>query len=203
MFTGLVRSTGVVAHLGENTLTVAAPQTHGSGLEGISLGASVSINGCCLTVTQIEVDDDDGVDVRYSFDLMPHTLEHTALGSLSRGARVNIEPALRAGDPLGGHMVQGHVDGVGVVSNTQSNDNALIVEITVPADVHRYCIPRGSVTVNGVSLTVIDLKESAISVSLIPETRQRTMLGELVAGDRVNLEADVIARYVESLLPRA
>lgn len=208
MFTGLIRTIGVVADVGTSTLSVTVVSAHEdtralsalSVLPPIALGDSIAVNGCCLTVTKVVV---SGGALTLSFDLMPHTFEHTSLGDLLAGSRVNIEPALRAGDPLGGHMVQGHVDCVGAVVSVTPRDNALIIEIAASPDLIRYCIPRGSITVGGTSLTVVDLTDSTFTVSLIPETQQRTVLGELVVGDRVNLEADVIARYVERLVSPA
>ncbi len=136
--------------------------------------------------------------------MLPETISHTRLASLEPGASVNLEAALRAGEPLGGHLVQGHVDAVGTVRSTvrEPDGRWLDLEIDVPEDVHRYCIDRGSITVNGTSLTVMGLDSTGIRLQLIPETQTRTNLGQMRVGDRVNLEADVIARYVARLLPQ-
>jgi riboflavin synthase len=206
MFTGIVQSRGVVVELEANRLVLDAP-----GIDE-ALGASVAVDGCCLTVVSSEPAPADlephpgagpGATRRLSFDVLPETVSHTRLASLAPGASVNLEAALRAGEPLGGHLVQGHVDGVGAVRATSGDPDGrwLDLEIDVPADLLRFCIDRGSITVNGTSLTVMGVDERGIRVQLIPETQQRTNLGGLVEGDPVNLEADVIARYVARLLP--
>lgn len=206
MFTGIVKSRGVVVHLEPHRLVLDAP-----GIDE-ELGASVAVDGCCLTVVTSEPAPHDlspypGADPvatrRLSFDVLPETITHTRLTSLAVGASVNLEAALRAGDPLGGHMVQGHVDATGTVRSSSPDPEGrwLDLELAVPHDVHRYCIDRGSITVNGTSLTVMEVSDDGIRVQLIPETQQRTNLGSLAAGDLVNLEADVIARYVARLIP--
>lgn len=208
MFTGIVQSRGVVVALEPNRLVLDAP--------GIDepLGASVAVDGCCLTVVTSEPAPADlpphpGAEPaptrRLSFDVLPETIAHTRLSSLAPGASVNLEPALRAGDPLGGHMVQGHVDATGTVRSSSGDPDGrwLDLQIDVPDDVLRYCIDRGSITVNGTSLTVMGLDSAGIRLQLIPETQQRTNLGELAVGDLVNLEADVIARYVARLIPNS
>ncbi len=206
MFTGIVQSRGVVVTLEPNRLVLDAP--------GIDepLGASVAVDGCCLTVVTNEPAPTDlpphpGAEPvatrRLSFDVLPETISHTRLDALAPGASVNLEPALRAGDALGGHLVQGHVDAVGRVrsSDREPDGRWLDLSLDVPEDVLRLCVDRGSVTVNGTSLTVMGLDDAGIRLQLIPETQQRTNLGELRPGDPVNLEADVIARYVARLLP--
>ena len=206
MFTGLVQSRGVIVELEPHRLVLDAP--------GIDepLGASVAVDGCCLTVVANEPAPSDlpphpGAEPvatrRLSFDVLPETIAHTRLETLAPGASVNLEPALRAGDALGGHLVQGHVDAVGRVraSAREEQGRWLDLELDVPEEVLRLCVDRGSVTVNGTSLTVMGLDDAGIRLQLIPETQQRTNLGELAVGDRVNLEADVIARYVARLLP--
>lgn len=206
MFTGIVASRGVIVDLEPHRLVVDAPAIDEA------LGASVAVDGCCLTVVTTEpatVDlppHPDAAPVptrRFSFDVLPETISHTRLTSLAPGASVNLEAALRAGEPLGGHLVQGHVDAVGTVRSSTGDPQGrwLDLEIDVPDDVHRFCIDRGSITVNGTSLTVMGLDSSGIRLQLIPETQSRTNLGALGPGDLVNLEADVIARYVARLLP--
>ena len=206
MFTGIVASRGTIVELEPHRLVVDAPAIDEA------LGASVAVDGCCLTVVTSEPAPDDlpphpdasAVPTRrLSFDVLPETISHTRLSSLETGASVNLEAALRAGDPLGGHLVQGHVDSVGTVRSTvrEADGRWLDLEIDVPEDVHRFCIDRGSITVNGTSLTVMRLDTSGIRLQLIPETQSRTNLGSLQVGDLVNLEADVIARYVARLLP--
>jgi riboflavin synthase len=188
MFTGIVRDLGRV----ESIETVAAGARLRVGAPAIAaeavLGDSVSVNGVCLTVTEVA----DGV---VQFDVVHETLSRSTLGRLSAGADVNVEPALRAGEPLGGHFVQGHVDGVGRVR--RADDEGL--EIEAPSEILRYCVEKGSIAVEGVSLTIAGLNDSAFSVALVPHTRRMTTLGRASEGDEVNLEVDVVAKYVERL----
>ncbi|HYH61824.1 MAG TPA: riboflavin synthase [Solirubrobacterales bacterium] len=192
MFTGIVKELGTVDSVersGDGARIVLAA----SFASELSEGDSVAVNGVCLTATEL----DDG---SFSADVMNQSLNLTALGTLEDGARVNLEPALRAGDPLGGHIVQGHVDCVGAVSEITPDGFARRIRIDVPGDLRRYLVEHGSVTVDGVSLTVASLTDAGFEVSLIPETLERTTLGSNQPGDKVNLEFDVIARYVERLL---
>jgi riboflavin synthase len=195
MFTGIIQTMGTVRATSEFGVVINCP---GCGDEPD--GASIAVNGCCLTVAGRDGDD-------ISFDVLPETLAHTNIGDLAVGAGVNLEPALRAGDALGGHWVQGHVDATGTVEEVDAREEAQDVWLDVPAEVGRYCIERGSLTVNGVSLTIMEQRDAEggdgaarIRVQLIPETRARTNLGALRAGVRVNLEADILARYVERML---
>jgi len=149
----------------------------------------------CLTVVAVE-------NGRLSFDAVPETLARTSLGRLGTGSRVNLEPALRAGDPLGGHYVQGHVDGVGTVREVDDEGEGKRIWFDAPRELMRYVVEKGSVAVEGTSLTVAGLDETGFAVALIPHTLAETTLGELSPGDTVNLEADVLAKYVERLLPR-
>jgi riboflavin synthase len=196
VFTGIVRERGRVAAIeprGEGVLlTVAGPQT----AAGAVAGDSVSVSGVCLTLERA-----DGGDLR--FWLAPETLGRTKLGDLQAGDEVNLEPALRAGDPLGGHIVQGHVDGVGRVRATESQGEGLRMWIDAPEEILRYCVEKGSVTVDGVSLTVAALDESGFEVALVSYTLAETSLGTLPAGEQVNLEADVLGKYVERLLAQS
>jgi riboflavin synthase len=191
VFTGIVREVGrveaVEAGAGGARLRVHAPET----AAGASVGDSVSVAGVCLTAVEAA----DGV---LAFDAVPETLRRSSLGRLEPGAAVNVEPTLRAGDQLGGHFVQGHVDGLGRVRRADAEG----LEIEAPPEVLRYCAEKGSIAVEGVSMTIADLGEDAFSVALIPYTRAATTLGELAPGDEVNLETDVIARHVERLLRR-
>jgi riboflavin synthase len=197
LFTGLIQLLGRVEHAIEpgadsGRLVVAAA---GVPAERSELGASIAINGCCLTVS----DRLDGG--RFAFDVMGTTVEHTNIGSLEAGSPVNVECALRMGDPLGGHWLQGHVDDIGAIASVEEGDGQLDVWIDVPEEIHRLCVERGSIGVDGVSLTVMGLRPGAALVSLIPETRERTTLGHLTAGSKVNLEADILAKYVARLMP--
>jgi riboflavin synthase len=192
MFTGIVEEVGSVTAAdagGAGTRLSVAASFAGE----LHEGDSVCVEGVCLTATAVR---GDGFDA----DVMNQTLTLSTLGELSAGSPVNLEPALRAGRPLGGHIVQGHVDGVGEVGAVSPDGFARRLRIGAPAGLERYLVEHGSVTVAGVSLTVTALEGDTFEVSLIPETLERTTLGELQAGDRVNLEVDVIARYVERLL---
>ena len=192
MFTGLVREVGSVESV-ERTddgarLRIAA------GLAGdLTGGDSVAVSGVCLTAAALS----DGV---FEADAMNQTLELTTLGALAAGDRVNLESALRAGEPLGGHIVQGHVDCRGEVIGVRADGFAKRVEVALTPEHLRFVVERGSITLDGVSLTVAGLTAGGVEVSLIPETLERTTLGELTPGDRVNVELDVIARYVDRLL---
>ena len=183
MFTGIVREVGAVEEPGP-TLRVRAPETAAR----TGIGDSVSISGVCLTAVAIE-------DGAIRFDVVPETLRRSTLGSLTRGASVNVEPALHAGEPLGGHFVQGHVDGVGRIR--ARTDEGL--EIEAPRALLRYCVEKGSIAVEGVSLTVSALRDDSFAVALVPHTLAATTLGGVAAGDKVNLEVDVLAKYVERL----
>ena len=194
MFTGIVRERGRVAAVERNgdgmRLVVEAPAT----APDAAVGDSVAIGGVCLTAVAV-----DGA--RLSFDAVPETLGRTALAGLEQGSEVNVEPALRAGEPLGGHMVQGHVDGVGSVRSVEPEGEGRRVWFDVPEPVLRYCVEKGSVAVDGTSLTVAALDGAGFAVALVPHTLAETTLGALAPGDPVNLEADVLAKYVERLLP--
>ena len=158
-----------------------------------AVGDSVSVDGCCLTVTVV-----DGA--RLSFDAVPETLRRTTLGALAVGVPVNLEPALRAGDRMGGHWVQGHVDAVGVLASAEQEGEAVNMTFTAPEGVLRYVIEKGSICVNGISLTVTAFDEMGFSVSIIPHTLEVTNLGSIALGGSVNLESDLVGKYVERLL---
>lgn len=195
MFTGIVKEVGEVreVRLGASsaTLEVAAPGVAATAAPG----DSVLTDGVCLTVTAVE-------GGRFRADATPETVRRTTLGERRPGDRVNLEPALALGDRLGGHLVTGHVDGVGVVRAVRREENALLVDIAVPDEVAALTVPRGSLAVDGVSLTVVAVTGGTVRVSLIPHTAAVTTLGVLRPGRRVNLEADVLARYVAGLLAR-
>jgi riboflavin synthase len=191
MFTGLVREVGTVASMKGGRLVIEAPET----ALGAQLGDSVAIDGVCLTVVAC-------VDSALSFDAVPETLARTALGTLDQGSRVNLEPALRAGDPLGGHYVQGHVDGVGSVQSVEPEGEGRRMRFEAPADLLKYVVEKGSIAVQGTSLTVAAVDDTGFEVALIPHTLEATTLGGLQPEQAVNLETDVLAKYVEKLLPR-
>lgn len=195
MFTGLVETTGRVVALDALPgsagirLVVQAPRL----ARESAVGDSIAINGCCLTVTR-----QDGETV--AFDAVPETLARTNLGRLTVGASVNLERPLRLSDRLGGHLVQGHVDAVGQVQAVRPEGNSIRIAIAAPDIVRRYLVPKGSIAVDGVSLTVAAVTADGFEVVIIPHTAAVTTLGNLQPGDAVNLEADVIGKYVERLL---
>ena len=195
VFTGLVREVGEVVALEDDgggiRVAVAAPRTAGAA----AIGDSVAINGVCLTVV------DAAGDV-VTFHAMPETLARSSFAALRAGTRVNVEPALRGADRLGGHFVQGHVDAVGTVRSVAVEGAGARIWIDAPPEVLRYVVEKGSIAVEGTSLTVAELDESGFAVALIPHTLTETTLGELAAGDAVNLEVDVLAKYVERLVAR-
>jgi riboflavin synthase len=192
MFTGIVRERGRIELLEEATeglrLEIAAPETAAQ----LSVGDSVSISGACLTATAV-------ANGTFSVTAVQETLSRTSLGGLAAGDEVNLETAARVGDPLGGHFVQGHVDGLGRVEAV-GGDGRVWVE--APPEILRYCVEKGSIAVDGVSLTISGLRDGAFEVALIPHTLEVTTLGALQPGDEVNLEVDVLAKYVEKLTHR-
>jgi riboflavin synthase len=190
VFTGLVLGTGTIRSLRDGRLEVE------SELAGeLSPGDSIAVNGVCLTAV-------DPTAQGFAADVMPETLRRSSLGPLGAGDEVNLELPLRAGDRLGGHVVQGHVDGTGTVESLTDEGFARVVRIAAPAELLRYVVEKGSIAVDGVSLTVAAVDERGFSVSLIPETLERTTLGQAAAGRVVNLEVDVLAKYVEKLVNR-
>ena len=196
MFTGIVRELGRVTTVEGNEdgvrVVIAAPATAADA----AVGDSVAVNGVCLTVAESS-------NGSLAFDAVPETVRRSSLGRLTAGDEVNLEPALRAGDPLGGHYVQGHVDGVGIIRRSAVEGEGRRVWIDVPDDLRRYLVEKGSVTVDGVSLTVAELDDQGFAVALVPHTLAVTTLGAVVPGDRVNVEVDVLAKYVERLVGRA
>jgi riboflavin synthase len=194
MFTGLVEATGTVAAIeraGEGArLSVATPLA-----AELADGDSVAVNGVCLTARGAGADS-------FEADVMAETLRRSSLGPLGVGGRVNLELPLRADARLGGHIVQGHVDGIGTVESLADEGFARIVRVAAPEQILRYVVEKGSIAVDGVSLTVSAVDDDAFEVSLIPETLERTTLGALEPGRDVNLEVDVLAKYVEKLMNR-
>jgi riboflavin synthase len=188
VFTGLIREVGRVVSFDGGRLTIESAQE-------AALGDSIAIDGVCLTV----VSDEGGT---LAFEAVPETLARTSLGNLEPGSRVNLEPALRAGDPLGGHYVQGHVDGVGTVRSVEAEGEGKRIWIDTPAHLLRYVVEKGSIALQGTSLTVAAVDERGFAVALIPHTLHETTLDDLAPGDQVNLEADVLAKYVEKLVAR-
>jgi riboflavin synthase len=191
VFTGIVREVGRVETVEEQDgsvrLLVRAPKT----ASAAAVGDSISLAGVCLTAVEV-------VDGTVAFDAVPETLRRSTLRRLEAGAGVNVEPALRAGEPLGGHIVQGHVDGVGTIRRASEEG----IEVEAPVEVLRYCVEKGSIAIEGVSLTIATLQEGSFTVALIPHTREATTLGGVGEGDEVNLEVDIVAKYVERLATR-
>lgn len=194
MFTGIVEELGTVAAVEDQGDAIRLGIRATTVLDDVHLGDSIAVNGCCLTVTTVEAD-------TWTADVMQETLDKTSLAGVRPGDRVNLERAVTADKRLGGHIVQGHVDGVGEVLGRTPSEHWEVVEISVPEPLSRYLVDKGSITVDGVSLTVVEAGADRFRVSLIPETLARTTLGTRQPGDRVNLEVDVIAKYVERLLP--
>jgi riboflavin synthase len=192
LFTGLIQDVGQIESL-EAGADGARLRIATSVASEIALGDSVAVNGVCLTATAAGADG-------FETEAMNQTLEVTALGELDAGSRVNLELAMKASDRLGGHIVQGHVDGVGEVSSIEADGFAKRLRVTLPVDLLRYAIEKGSVALDGVSLTIAALGGDWIEVSLIPETLERTNLGEAEAGRKINVECDVIAKHVERLV---
>jgi riboflavin synthase len=192
MFTGLVEEGGVVARVeprGEGARLVIGARVV---LEGLAVGDSVAVNGACLTAVEVSADG-------FAVDAVAETLRRTSLGGAAPGDRVNLERPMRLGDRLDGHLVQGHVDGLGTVRAARPEGGSTILEIAAPAHLLRYVVEKGSITVDGVSLTVAQRLPDAFTVALIPHTMAVTTLGPRAAGRPVNLEVDVLAKYVEAL----
>jgi riboflavin synthase len=192
MFTGLVRDIGTLESVQSGVDGARLRIATSLGAE-IASGDSVAVNGVCLTARTADAGS-------FEAETMNQTLALTSLGGLDAGSRVNLELAMKASDRLGGHIVQGHVDGVGEVAEIEDDGFARRLRVELAPELSRYAIPRGSVTLDGVSLTVADLGESWVSVSLIPETMERTTLGEAEPGCKLNVECDVVAKYVERLM---
>jgi riboflavin synthase len=195
VFTGIVREQGRVVSIegGDDGLRIriAAPEA----ASAAAVGDSVAISGVCLTVVSV-------ASGELEFDAVPETLRRSSLGRLAPGAAVNVEPALRVGEPLGGHYVQGHVDAVGRVRAVEPEAGGRLVRFDVPSAVLRYCVEKGSVAVEGVALTIAAVDDAGFAVALVPHTLAATTLGALEPGDEVNLEADVLAKFVERLMSR-
>jgi riboflavin synthase len=193
MFTGIVEEIGTVRALdpggGDNALTIACRTV----TEGTRIGDSINVNGVCLTVTDLSPE-------QFSVNLQPVTLRLSNLGDVRPGTRVNLERALAAGQRMGGHYVQGHVDGTGRVAGLQGEGKALIVRIAAPPEIQRYVVERGFISVDGASLTVMALHADGFSVSLVYHTQQNITLPTKRPGERVNLEVDILSKYVERLL---
>ena len=191
MFTGIVEELGVVVKISDNAMTVQASKV----TEDLKLGDSISVNGTCLTAVNFS-------RTEFSVDLSPETMRRTSLGQLSVGSPVNLERALLATDRMGGHIVQGHVDGTGRVMSRRVDGDSILFRIRVPKRLNPYIVEKGFVAVDGISLTVVKRGASSFTLAVIPYTLKNTNLASVSVGDLVNLEADILAKYVESLLDR-
>lgn len=200
MFTGIVEELGTVEAVEPQGDAVRLSIRADVVLEGTGLGDSIAVNGCCLTVTSVEPSSSDEPSRVWTADVMQETLDKTSLLGVAPGDPVNLERAVTVEKRLGGHIVQGHVDGVGTIVSRTPSEHWELVEITMPRGMGRYLVDKGSITVDGISLTVVETRGDTFTVSLIPETLSRTTLGSRAIGDRVNLEADIIAKHVEKLL---
>lgn len=193
MFSGIVEEMGVVKSLVRGLAGVRLSILARTMLKDLQLGESVSVSGACLTASEIGETD-------FSVDVSVETENVTTLGALTAGAAVNLERALKLNDRLGGHLVTGHVDATGTLRERTQNGNTILLTLAVPEPILRYCIPKGSITVDGVSLTINSVSERGVSVAIIPHTAKVTTLGIKQPGDAVNLESDLIGKYVERLL---
>lgn len=191
MFTGIIEEIGIVKGAGPGRLTIGAKKV----MADMKLGDSIAVNGACLTVSALARDD-------FSVDIMPETVRRTDIGRLHYGDRVNLERAILAVGRFGGHFVQGHVDGIGKVMSLTPEEAAVIAKISAPSDLMRYVVSKGFVAVDGCSLTVVECDAISFSVSLVTYTREHTTLGGKKPGDLVNVEVDIMAKYVEKLSQR-
>lgn len=191
MFTGIVEEVGKVAELDPTRMQVRASRV----MESQKLGDSISVNGACLTVVAFD-------ETSFAVDLSPETLRRTSLGSLKPGSVVNLERPLAVSDRLGGHIVQGHVDATGTIASSEPEGDSTILRISSPKEMMPYIVEKGFIAVDGISLTVVKKDTSSFTLSIIPYTMENTNLKEKSPGDRVNLEADILAKYIESLLAK-
>ena len=196
MFTGLVEELGRVKSLSKGTSSARLSISAKTVLEDIKIGDSIAVNGTCLTVVEFS-------DTWFTADVMPETVRMTVLGNLKPGDPVNLERTLRVGDRFGGHIVSGHIDGLGTIRSKETEENAILVTITAMPEVMRFIIPKGSIAIDGISLTVVDCSAEWFRVSLIPHTAKVTTIGLKRVGEQVNLETDIIGKYVEKLLGTA
>ena len=193
MFTGIIAEIGTVKEIRHGHRSAVVTIWAEKVLIGTSIGDSIAVNGVCLTV--IAMDDDS-----FSADATPETISRSSLGQMHRGSRVNLERAMAADGRFGGHIVMGHIDGTGKVSRVIKDDNSVLLSIEAAPDLMRYIVEKGSIAIDGISLTVADVQESGFTVSVIPHTASVTTIGWMVAGMTVNLETDIIGKYTEKFL---
>ena len=192
MFTGIIEEVGALERLAGGEIAIRAKKV----LEDVALGDSIAVNGICLTVTHFDA-------AHFVADVMPETVRRTSLAELKRGSRVNLERALTLRSRLGGHIVSGHIDGVGTIAAMKEEGNAILLTVRAGADILRYIVEKGSVALDGISLTVARVSAADFTVSLIPHTREITNLREKRMGSRLNIETDILGKYVEKLFPGA
>ena len=190
MFTGIIQTTGVVKQKKKDGIVIEAPTEV---LSELKIGSSIAVDGACLTVTKKTED-------TFSADVMPVTFEKTALGKRKKGSLVNLEPAMKNGDRFDGHFVSGHIEGTGKLIKQKIDGNAYLLTFEVPEHLMRYVIKEGSIALNGISLTVADIEENHIQVSVIPHTWDNTNLHEIEINDKINIETDLLSKYAEKLL---
>ena len=193
MFTGIVEEMGTVRRLNQSPNRCELELSATKVLEGTQIGDSIAVNGVCLTVIRMDKD-------HFTADVMPETLRRSNLGQLKTGSKVNLERAMAADGRFGGHIVAGHIDGTGTIRSMQPEGNAVLVTISAAPKLLRYVVEKGSIAIDGISLTLTDVTETAFSVSLIPLTVKDTTLGKKKVGDAVNLETDILGKYVEKLI---
>jgi riboflavin synthase len=193
MFTGIVTATGTIAQIEPRESSHRLTIKTALDLSDAQLGESIAVNGCCLTVVAL-------IDGGFSVDVAKESLAVTTLGQLEEGGTVNLERALRMSDRLGGHWVQGHVDGIGTLEKREPHSEGELWRVKFPAALAKYIVKKGSITVDGVSLTVNAVEPQVFEIFLIPHTLQMSTLGQRHAGDRLNLEVDILAKYIETLL---
>ena len=193
MFTGIVEEIGQIAAIRKGSASAVLSIIASKLLEGTSIGDSIAVNGICLTVTGMQ-------ERSFTADVMAETLRRSSLGVLGKGAAVNLERAMAADGRFGGHIVSGHIDGTGEIVSMQREDNAVWVEVETPPQLLRYIVEKGSIAIDGISLTVAKVTDSSFSVSLIPHTGEETTLLSKKVGDPVNLENDIVGKYVERFL---
>ena len=190
MFTGIIEEVGRLERLAGGEIAIRAKKV----LEDVALGDSIAVNGICLTVTRFD-------EAHFTADVMPETIRRTSLAELRRGSRVNLERALTLKSRLGGHIVSGHIDGAGTIAAMREEGNAILLTVRASADILRYIVEKGSVALDGISLTVASVSAADFTVSLIPHTREITNLREKSVGSRLNIETDILGKYVEKLFP--
>lgn len=192
MFTGIIEEFGKIIRINRKSDSMKLIISCNKVIQGISIGSSISVNGACLTVVEMSKNS-------FEVELVSETIKRTNIGELKEGSLVNLERSLKISDRLEGHFVLGHVDGVGIINKKESKENSFIVEIKVNSELTKYIVKKGGVAVDGISLTVVDVLSNSFNVSIIPHTYKNTTLGFKNTGDKVNIEVDILAKYVEKL----